>query len=40
MSTEPGRVEEKLFQNRYIVDAGKPHIVIKPHVSLRKICWR
>ena len=25
------RVEEKLYQNRYIVDAGKPHIVIRPH---------
>lgn len=25
------RVEEKLFQNRYLVDAGKPHIVVRPH---------
>ncbi|MET0390006.1 MAG: ferredoxin family protein [Polyangiales bacterium] len=24
-------VESKLFQNRYIVDAGQPHIVVKPH---------
>lgn len=25
------RVEEKLYQNRYIVDAGRPHISIRPH---------
>ena len=25
------KVEEKLFQNRYLVDAGRPHIRIKPH---------
>jgi ferredoxin like protein len=25
------RVEEKLFQNRYLVDSGKPHIVVAPH---------
>jgi len=25
------KVEEKLFQNRYLVDAGRPHIVVKPH---------
>ena len=31
MSIQPARVEEKLFQNRYLVDAGKPHIVIEPH---------
>jgi ferredoxin like protein len=24
-------VEGKLFQNRYIVDGGHPHIVVKPH---------
>jgi ferredoxin like protein len=31
MSTQTGtiRVEEKLFQNRYKVDAGRPHITIK-----------
>ena len=27
MSIQSARVEEKLFQNRYLVDAGKPHIV-------------
>ena len=28
----PGaKVEEKLFQNRYLVDAGRPHIKIRPH---------
>ncbi len=25
------KVEEKLFQNRYLVDAGRPHIRIKAH---------
>lgn len=25
------KVEEKLFQNRYLVDAGKPHIRVRPH---------
>lgn len=25
------RVEEKLFQNRYLVDAGRPHIKVRPH---------
>jgi len=25
------RVEEKLYQNRYLVDAGRPHIVVAPH---------
>jgi ferredoxin like protein len=24
-------VEEKLFQNRYLVDAGRPHITVRPH---------
>jgi ferredoxin like protein len=27
----PSRIEEKLFQNRYLVDAGRPHIKVKPH---------
>ena len=31
MSLQAVRVEEKLYQNRYLVDAGKPHIVIEPH---------
>lgn len=25
------RVEEKLYQNRYLVDPGRPHIRITPH---------
>ena len=25
------KVEEKLFQNRYLVDSGQPHIQVKPH---------
>lgn len=25
------RVEDKLFQNRYLVDAGRPHIKVRAH---------
>lgn len=25
------RIEEKLFQNRYVVDAGRPHIKVRSH---------
>lgn len=39
------RVEEKLYQNRYQVDAGKPHITVNPHetpsanlLAMTKIC--
>ncbi len=39
------RVEEKLYQNRYIVDPGKPHIAIRPHdkpsenlLAMTRIC--
>jgi ferredoxin like protein len=39
------RVEEKLYQNRYLIDAGRPHITVRPHevpspvlLSLTKIC--
>ncbi len=28
---EAAKVEEKLYQNRYLVDAGRPHISVKPH---------
>jgi ferredoxin like protein len=31
MSTLNTRIEEKLYQNRYVVDAGKPHIKVKDH---------
>ena len=27
----PVKVEEKLYQNRYIVDPGRAHIKVKPH---------
>ncbi|GBQ30161.1 ferredoxin-like protein [Gluconacetobacter azotocaptans DSM 13594] len=27
------RVENRLFQNRYVVDVGRPHITVKPHVN-------
>lgn len=30
------KVEEKLFQNRYQVDAGRPHIKIRPHETPSK----
>ncbi|WP_343222122.1 ferredoxin family protein [Novosphingobium profundi] len=26
-------VENKLFFNRYVVDAGRPHITVKPHAT-------
>ncbi len=39
------KVEEKLFQNRYLVDAGKPHIKVRPHevpsaslMSMTRLC--
>lgn len=25
------KVEERLFQNRYLVDTGRPHIKVRPH---------
>ncbi|MGX5832098.1 ferredoxin family protein [Mesorhizobium sp. 43Arga] len=27
------RVEDKLYQNRYLIDAGRPHIKVRPHQS-------
>ena len=27
------RVEDKLFQNRYLVDAGRAHIKVRPHTA-------
>ncbi len=27
------RVEDKLFYNRYLVDAGRPHIKVRPHTT-------
>ncbi|MDI4666995.1 ferredoxin family protein, partial [Xanthobacter autotrophicus] len=33
-ATEPAvRVEDKLFQNRYLVDAGRAHIKVRPHTT-------
>ncbi|AVA24141.1 MULTISPECIES: ferredoxin family protein [unclassified Rhizobium] len=39
------RVEDKLFQNRYLVDPGRPHIKVRPHehpsanlLALTRIC--
>jgi ferredoxin like protein len=41
----PAKVEQKLFQNRYVVDAARPHITVRPHtkpskalLSLTKAC--
>ena len=25
------RIEDKLYQNRYLVDTGRPHIKLRPH---------
>ena len=27
----PQKIEEKLYQNRYVVDSGRPHVRIKEH---------
>ena len=39
------RVEDRLYQNRYLVDSGRPHIKVKPHdeptpelLALTKVC--
>ncbi|ADV14861.1 ferredoxin-like protein [Mesorhizobium australicum WSM2073] len=39
------RVEDKLYQNRYLVDSGRPHIKVRPHeqpsanlVALTLVC--
>ena len=45
MTTEASKVEQKLFQNRYLVDTGRPHIKVAPHtkpskrlLSLVRVC--
>jgi len=45
-SAQPSvRVEDKLYQNRYLVDTGRPHIKVLPHevpspalMALTKVC--
>ncbi|MBQ0820423.1 MULTISPECIES: ferredoxin family protein [Microvirga] len=39
------RVEDKLYQNRYLVDSGRPHIKVRPHerpsatlLALTRVC--
>ncbi|GBQ63598.1 ferredoxin family protein [Komagataeibacter swingsii] len=39
------RVENRLFQNRYVVDVGRPHIRVRPHevpsrelVAMTRVC--
>ncbi|PEQ14466.1 ferredoxin family protein [Novosphingobium sp. PC22D] len=31
MLTQTRNVEEKLYFNRFVVDAGRPHITVRPH---------
>jgi ferredoxin like protein len=31
MTGHAAKVEEKLYYNRFLVDAGRPHIRVKPH---------
>ncbi len=31
VTAPPAKVEGKLYTNRYLVDAGHPHIKVKPH---------
>ncbi len=45
MATDTMRVEDKLYNNRYLVDAGRAHIKVRPHavptpelLSLLKCC--
>ncbi|WP_029006189.1 ferredoxin family protein [Azorhizobium doebereinerae] len=45
MSDPSVRVEDKLFYNRYLVDAGRAHIKVRPHtvptaplLSMLKLC--
>lgn len=35
-STSAQGIEQKLFQNRYLVDAGRPHIKVQPHATPSK----
>lgn len=39
------RVEDKLYQNRYLVDPGRPHIIVRDHlfpspnlIALTQVC--
>ena len=45
MAQAASKVEDKLYLNRYLVDAGRAHIKVRPHpkpspqlVSLLKLC--
>lgn len=45
MAQASTRVEDKLYLNRYLVDSGRAHIKVRPHVtpspqllSLLKVC--
>jgi ferredoxin like protein len=45
MAQAASRVEDKLYLNRYLVDAGRAHIKVRPHttpspqlLSLLKLC--
>ena len=34
--TNTAKLEQKLFQNRYLVDGGRPHIKVRPHEKASK----
>lgn len=34
--TSSANLEQKLFQNRYLVDGGRPHIKVAPHTKPSK----
>ncbi|MCE2575176.1 ferredoxin family protein [Komagataeibacter sp. FNDCR2] len=45
MAMSDDRVENRLFQNRYVVDVGRPHIEVRPHevpsrelVAMTRVC--
>ncbi|RAZ82982.1 ferredoxin family protein [Mesorhizobium hawassense] len=45
MTIAASRIEEKLYQNRYLVDSGRPHIKVRPHqkpssnlLALTRVC--
>ncbi|KUM25703.1 ferredoxin [Mesorhizobium loti] len=45
MTIAVSRIEEKLYQNRYLVDPGRPHIKVRPHhkpsanlLALTRVC--
>jgi ferredoxin like protein len=33
MTASTPRIADKLYRNRYLVDPGRPHIKVRPHVT-------